>query len=200
MRRRSALPRKEMIGAFILGADLSDGTRTIGFPIVAEAIRDRDGKNATVAVCALRPEPRSLTRPGRYSGTVRAAGPRVASVDVPVEVTIKGARTETLLFAILIALVGAGIGAANSKPADVSKEKTEEKATRHLLLSLLPFGAGIIAGLVAALVVYADNPTFGANRGADTAKLLAAIFAAATGGLTVTAPPARGARKKLAEA
>jgi hypothetical protein len=191
------LPVQTRVGAFVLGT-LSDGGRSIGFPVVAQAARSPDGRGLNVDVCTRRPGDRRGTRPGRYVGRVRVAGPLVNSVDVPVEATIKAARTENVLFAILVAVLGAYLGAANSKPAEVDATKVKQRPKLHLLLSLLPFVAGVMAGLVAALAVYADDPTFGAHRGTDTAKLLTATFAAATGGLTVTAPASRGLRRRLA--
>ena len=198
-RRNRPLPPTVRVGAFVLGGTLTDGTRDLGFPVAARATRTPDGRALDIELCALRPERRSLSRPGRYSGTVRVAGQRVESVDLPVELTIKGARTETLLFGFVIAVIGGIAGAANSKPADVTNEEVEAHRKGHAALALLPFAGGIIAGLLAGLVIYWDDPTFGAERGADTAKLLAATFAAATGGLTIAAPATRVLRKKLAK-
>lgn len=198
-RSKRPVPPTVRIGAFVRGGSLSDGSRDIGFAVVARASRAQDGRAVDVEICARRSGDRSDSRPGRYTGSVRVAGPRVAPIDVPVEITIKGARTELVLFALVAAILGAAIGAANSKPAEDEAVQTKEKRGAHLALSLLPFGAGLLAGLAAAATVYFDDPTFGASRGADLAKLLAVTFGAATGGLAVTAPPARGLRNKLAQ-
>jgi hypothetical protein len=151
----------------------------------------------------MRPKERKLSRPGRYTGFVRVAGPRLASADIPVLVTIRAAQPELVLLAVLGALLGAALGAANSKDVGVASENVKQKrapqAANHVL-RFLPFVSGFAAGMIAALTVYSDNPTFGAHRGADTARLLIVTFTAATAGLAVTATPARVAREKLPKA
>jgi hypothetical protein len=202
-RHRQALPKRNRVGAFVLGGTLSDGSRDIGFPVVAKAVRSRDGRGLNVKVCAMRPKERKLSRPGRYTGFVRVAGPRLASADIPVLVTIRAAQPELVLLAVLGALLGAALGAANSKDVGVASENVKQKrapqAANHVL-RFLPFVSGFAAGMIAALTVYSDNPTFGAHRGADTARLLIVTFTAATAGLAVTATPARVAREKLPKA
>jgi hypothetical protein len=96
--------------------------------------------------------------------------------------------------------LGAALGAANSKDVGVDSNAIGTAARRgaNHVLRFLPFVSGFAAGMIAALTVYSDNPTFGAHRGADTARLLIVTFTAATAGLAVTATPARVARKKLA--
>jgi hypothetical protein len=192
------LPQHERVGAFLRGRSAVSKTRSLGFAVVAKAVRTRDGGGLDVIACADRPTRRSLSRPGRYAGFVHVAGPRIEGVDIPVEITIKGARTGTLILAFLVALFGAALAAANSKAAEVSAVKVAEKQTRHLLLSLLPFASGVVAGVLAGFALYADDPTFGADRGSDTTKLVVAAFSAATGGLTLLAGPTRAVRKKIA--
>lgn len=185
------------VGAFIRGETLTDGKRGIGFPVTAMATRSRDGRGVNVTVCAARSKPRSDTRPGTYKGTVRIAGRNIAEADVPVEVTVKAARTELILFAAFVALLGSALSAATAWRAKQTGEGSPSKKWVDDLLAWLPFVGGIVAGIVAAIVVYADDPTFGAQRGQDMAKLLAVTFTAATGGLAVTAPPAAAARNRL---
>lgn len=187
------------IGAFVLGT-LSDGRRGIGFPVLAKAERSRDGRGVNVTVCAARSKPRTDSRAGTYKGTVRVAGRNIAPADVPVEVTVKAARTELILFAVFVALLGSALSAVTAWRAKQEDEQDPKHKRVDLLLAVLPFIGGLVAGIVAAFVVYADDPTFGAQRGQDMAKLLTVTFAAATGGLAVTAPPAAAARSRMPRA
>lgn len=206
-RRNKPLPRKARIGAFVLGGTVSDGSRDIGFPVAARAKRSRDGRGVHVTVCTVRPKKRRVSRPGRYTGTVRVAGPELTSFDVPVEVTIKAAQTELIALVLFGALLGALLGGGNAREVGVSSEDVKKEGANaaanagrqaaNEVLRLVPFLSGIAAGVIAGFAVYADDATFGANRGADTAKLLAITFTAATGGLTVAAPPARAVRNRL---
>jgi hypothetical protein len=206
-RRNKPIPKDARVGAFVLAETLSDGSRDIGFPVTAQARRSRDGRGLDVTVCAVRPKKRSASRPGRYKGTVRVAGQGLATAEIPVEITIKAAQTELVFLALFGALLGAALGAGNSKEAGVTAEAVKKAGARPAanvgrqglngVLRILPLVSGLAAGAIAALVVYSDDPTFGAHRGADVAKLLAVTFTAATGGLTVTGPPARAARQRL---
>lgn len=198
-KKHAPLPPKAPIGAFLLGGNLSDGTRALSFPLVATARRSPDGRAIHVSVCAERPSDRSDDRPGEYGGTLRVVGRRVQAVDVPVTLTIKGSWKEAVAIIFVVSLLGAAVAASNSKPPEVTQDQVQQKRTRHLLLSLLPFLTGLIAGLVAGLIVYADDPTWAAERGADIAKLVGVTFAAATGGLTAAAPAARAARQRIAQ-
>jgi hypothetical protein len=194
-RRNTPARKGTKVGAFVLGGSLTNEHRGLGFRVFARGTRGRDGRTIHVSVCTRRPADRNEAKPGRYTGTVRVAGYRMRAADIPVVITIKAARTEIALLAVLIALVGAILGAANSKPAEGTTKRGSERGDR--LLSFLPFLTGLVAGLVAAAVVYLDDPTFGAERGTDMAKLVFATFAAATSGLSVAAAPSRGLRKKL---
>ncbi|HEX2234357.1 MAG TPA: hypothetical protein VHG69_13440 [Thermoleophilaceae bacterium] len=206
-----ALPRRIRLAAFLLGG-LSDGSRDIGARAAARAKRTPDGMAINVTVCVRRSERRELSRPGRYTGRVRVAGPRVGPADIPVAVTIKAALPEYAVLALVIAALGSALGAAYSRPAggddtaeeirqrrqlDASDPEQAKKENRRRAFSALPFLSGLVAGVIAAWVVYADDPTFGASRGADTAKLIAAAFAGATTGLTVATPPARALQKRV---
>jgi hypothetical protein len=55
----------------------------------------------------------------------------------------------------------------------------------------------VASGCLAAFLTYTDDPTWGAQRGADTVKFILFTFAAATGGLAITEPPARAVRNRL---
>jgi len=162
--RRTPLPKSARIGAIVLGS-LSDGGRDIGVPVVARATRSRDGRGINVQICTRRSENRTDTRPGRYSGLVRVAGHRIESGDVPVTITIKGARTDMFFIALGIALLGAALAASGAKPAEVDSAAVETTKIRHRTLALLPFLSGVAAGIVAGWTVYLDDPTWGAHRG-----------------------------------
>jgi hypothetical protein len=114
------------------------------------------------------------------------------------ELTIRARRLPFLIVALAISIAGAGLAAWNSRSAEVDESKVKEKPIRQFLLTVAPFIGGLIAGIVAAFAVYADDPTWGANLGSDVTKLVAATFAAAVAGLTVIAPVARGTRQRLA--
>ena len=120
------------------------------------------------------------------------------AVDIPVELTIRAKRLNVALLALAVSLLGALLAAFNTKEANVQADEVAKRATTHRVLRWAPFVTGVAAGLAAAFVLYADDPTWGGHLGADAAKLLTVTFAAATGGLTVTAPPARAAREALA--
>lgn len=127
---------------------------------------------------------------------MRVAGPRLRPVDVPVVVTIKGAVPETLFLAVLVSLIGA-LGPFSSKPENLDEEQLNTKQTRRAL-GWLPVLSGIAAGVLAAFVIYLDDPTWGAERGPDTLKLVVAAYAASTAGLAATAAPTKALRGRLA--
>lgn len=120
------------------------------------------------------------------------------AVDIPVEVTIRAKRLNVALLALLVSALGVVLAAFNAKGPVVDQAKVDKKQKTHLALRWASPLSGLVAGLSAAFVLYADDPTWGAQLGADATKLLAVTFAAATGGLTVAAPPARAARERLA--
>ena len=189
----AALPPTVQLGALIRGGELTDGDHSLR-SVVGRAIRQRDGLTVRARVCAQRKD-RAETPPGRYAGTLRVAGPSVVPTDVPVEVTIRGARTVALAIALVVSLVGAFLAAFNSKaPENVDDQAKEKK--RYKALSVLPLISGVVAGLAAGLVIYLDDPTFGASGG-DYLKLVIGTFAAATGGLTLVAAPTRAAQKRV---
>jgi hypothetical protein len=199
-RRKKPLLRGAKVRAFLLGG-LATGARSLQLQPTATAYRYADGRAIRVVLCAKRS---SQTwqfwreSPGRYKGTVHVTGVRLVPVDIPVELTIRAKRLNVVILALVISLIGAFFGAINSKEANVTDEQVAKKPKTHRVLRWAPALSGLVAGLAAAFVLYADDPTWGAHLGADTAKLLTVTFAAATAGLTVTAQPARVARQKLA--
>jgi hypothetical protein len=195
--RGKLLGKHARVGAFIRGGALSDGQRDIGFPVIARAVREPDGHGLKVVVCAARDKPRAKSRPGLYKGIVRVSGANIASAEIPVEIRVKAARTELILFALFIAVLGAGLTAATARRSTAEEATTPRHTALDRALALLPFMSGVVAGVVAGIVVYIDDPTFGAQRGKDMAKLLTITFAAATAGLAVTSAPARVARNRL---
>jgi hypothetical protein len=199
VRRRQAqprLPKKWPIRAFILGGTLSDGTRSLGFRPRVTYSRAPDGSGVNVCVSAERPSERTASKPGTYEGKVRVTGKQVQAVDIPAKVQIKASRIETALLALLVAVISALIVFTTQRQSDEDEEEAK-KSARYRALGYLPLITGIIAGLAAALVVYGDDPTWGAERGADTLKLITATFAAAAVGLTASVPATRGAQKRL---
>lgn len=112
--------------------------------------------------------------------------------------TIKGAVPETLFLAVLVSVIGA-LGPFSSKPENLDKEQLDTKQTRQQrVLASLPVLSGIAAGVLAAFVIYLDDPTWGAERGADTLKFVVAAYAASTAGLAATAAPTKALRGRLA--
>jgi hypothetical protein len=196
---RPGLPKNHPIRAFIRGGTLTDGDQSLGDTPEVTHRRAPDGSGVNVCVSTERLGDRNATAPGEYKGRVRVTGKRVQAVDLPVTVRVKAARTETALLALLVALISAGIVFLTQRHAPEGEEPADrKKRTQYKALGYLPLISGIIAGLVAALVVYADDPTWGAERGADTLKLVTATFAAAAAGLTATVPVARGAQRQVA--
>jgi hypothetical protein len=195
---RPALPQAVRVRAFLLGR-LSSSNHTLQFQPTVSTQRTLDGRAILVEVCAKQPSSRD-NPPGRFKGTIRVAGKRVSSVDLPVEVTIRAKRQNILIAAVLISLLGALLARYNAKDADVTEPERKEAKKTHFVLDWLPFLSGVAAGLAAAFTLYADDPTWGEHLGSDFAKLLTVTFAAATAGLTVTAPPARAAREHVAQA
>lgn len=192
---RPRLPKQQPIRAFILGGTLSDGARSLGFRPEVTHSRAPDGSGVNVCVSADRPADRSASKPGTYQGTVRVTGERVQAVDIPATVRIKASRIETALLALLVAVISASIVFVTQRQPRTEADRAAESAT-YRALGYLPLITGVIAGLAAALVVYADDPTWGAERGADTLKLITATFAAAAAGLTASVPVARAAQRR----
>lgn len=191
------LPERIRVGAFVRGGGLSNGAEGMGFAPVAIARRARDGRSVEVELCVERPEERDLSAPGRYTGHVRVAGPKLRAVDVPVAVSIKAGLVSTAVIAILVSIVGA-LMPLTTKPEDATEEDLNKRKRLQQFLGVLPFLSGVAAGCLAALLVYADDPTWGAQRGADTIKLVVAAYAAATAGLAATALPTKATRKAIA--
>lgn len=196
--RSKALPRDIRIGAFVLGGGLSDGSRGMGFTPVAAAKRSRDGRSVRVGLCVQRPGERGLSAPGKYTGKVRVAGPRVRAVDVPVSVSIRGNWIGPALIAVFVSIIGA-LMPFTTKPEDGVEVDTGARKAAQRVLALLPFASGLAAGCLAAFLVYVDDPTWGAERGADTIKLVVAAYAAASAGLAATALPTKATRRALAQ-
>jgi len=192
-----ALPRGSRVGAFVLGGGLSDGTQGMGFAPVAVASRARDGRSVRVALCVERPTERDLSAPGTYTGKVRVAGPRLRPVDVPVSVSIKGNLIEPALVAIFVAILGA-LAPFTTRPEEADEEDIKKHQTTQRVLAWFPFVSGVLAGLLAAFLIYADDPTWGLQRGSDTFKLVVATYAAASAGLAASALPTKAARRGLA--
>ena len=194
--RRPSLPRGAKVGAIVLPSLPANRSESMGFPLYAKAVRTRDGASVMVTVCVRRPADRSLSAPGRYTGRVRVAGPSLRSATIPYVVTIKAALPEMVGLALLVSLIGA-LGPFSSRPSEASRE--ELKTLWQRFLALLPVVSGLLAGLLTAFLVYADDPTWGAQRGSDTINLLVAAYAASTLGLAATALPVRALRKRAAD-
>jgi hypothetical protein len=185
-----------LVRAFLLD-DLSTGERSAELQTEVLAVRSPDGRTVRVALCALSAAS-DRNSPGRYKGTVRVATRNALSAEIPVELTIKARRLNVAFLALLISLIGACLTAFNTRSVNLTQAERDKKKKTQLTLDWAPFLSGLVAGLAAAFVVYADDPTWGAHLGADTAKLFTVTFAAASAGLTVTAAPARAAQRRLA--
>ena len=96
-----------------------------------------------------------------YAGIVRVAGPRLEGLDIPIEVTIKGARTDDAPYRVFRCFLGAAIGVVNAKRPDV---ETSAMNRRQQAVAWLPFVGGVIVGLLAALTLYLDDPTWATAR------------------------------------
>jgi hypothetical protein len=202
-RRKKPLPASTKLRAFVLGG-LARETRSLQLQPTAIAARAPDGRSVQVTLCARRLAPDLKfwrESPGRYTGTLRVAGQRASGAEIPVELTIRAQRYLVALTALLASLLGAGVAAWNARPAQVDSDAVRDAGRRYrfadFVLLIAPFVGGLIAGLLAAFTIYADDPTFGSNLGSDGPKLITAAFAAAAVGLTVTAPVARGTRQRL---
>ena len=195
-KKQPTIPANVKLAAFLL-ASPSSGERSLQTEPIVSVTREPDGRSIRVDLCAYRDSSRSDPA-GRYAGTVRIAGPRIASVDLPIEITVRVKRQNVALYALLVSILGALLAQYSTKDAEVSAEKIAKKPKTHFVLKWLPFASGLAAGLAAAFVIYADDPTWGAHLGSDVAKLLSVTFVAATGGLTVIAAPAKAAQERIA--
>jgi len=194
-RKKLPLPRS-LVRAFLTDG-LSTAERSADVQTQALAVRSPDGRTVRLTLCAVA-SAADRSSPGRYKGTLRVAARNAVSTEIPVELTIRARRLNVLLLALLISLVGACLTAFNTRSVNLTAAQLAQKKKTQTTLAWAPFVSGLIAGLAAAFVVYADDPTWGAQLGADTAKLFAVTFAAASAGLTVTAAPARAAQRRLA--
>jgi hypothetical protein len=193
----TAMPAGAVVGAFVPSGSLARRARSLGFKPVASAMRNRDGRSVRVQLCVRRPEDRTISGPGRYTGRVVVAGPRLRPTSVPVVVTVKAAVPELILLALAASLLAALLS-SSSRPSDATQEELDADRRSQRILQALPLISGIAAGLIAAFVLYADDPTWGAKRGADMAELFFAAFAAAAVGLTTTVKPTRALRRRSA--
>jgi hypothetical protein len=194
--QNAPLRGKHAVRAFVLRRP-STGKQSLQLDVTPTATRSPDGRAILVELCAMRSERRDAS-PGRYRGVVRVAGRRIDGADIPFELTIKGQRRAVAFLGILTALLGAVVAAFNSKaPAPLKSDASDFEKFSDVLLRWAPFLGAMVAGLSAAFVLYADDPTWGASLGADTTKLIAATFAAGAGGLALTAPPARAIRQQI---
>ena len=196
------LAKGTKVRGFILGG-LATKARSLQLQPTATAYLTPDRRAVQVVLCAKRSTAVWKVwreSPGRYNGTIRIGGQRVQAVEIPVELTIRAKRLNVAILALLVSLFGALFAALNARDAKVDQDKVEKRKRTHWFLIIAPLVSGLIAGLAAAFALYADDPTWGAQLGSDVAKLVTVTFAAATAGLTLTAPPARAARQKLAPA
>lgn len=195
-KKQPTIPASVKLAAFLL-ASPSSGERSLQAEPIVSAQREPDGRSIRVDLCAYRDSTRSDPA-GRYTGTVRIAGPRIASVDLPIEITVKVKRQNVALYALLVSILGALLAQYSTKDADLTAAQVAAKKKTQFVLKWIPFASGLVAGLAAAFVIYADDPTWGAHLGSDVAKLLSVTFVAATGGLTITAAPAKAAQERIA--
>jgi hypothetical protein len=202
---RPILKPNAKVGAFVRGGSVSDKERGLGFKVLARGVRAPDGSGINVTACAWRPGERSLTTPGRYNGTVRVFAQGATAADLPISVTIKGSRLDAVILGLLVSLVGAALAGFGLRQPGAEEPPARESAAAKRAVArnaarafdILPFLSGLAAGSIAAFVTYNDDPTWGAERGQDTVKFILFTFAAATGGLALTEPPARAVRKRL---
>ena len=178
-----------LAGSTDLTLDVSQFTRqTGGATLRVDAVRAkavRVGDRVRLTLC-VNHGTSSLGDPGSYAGSISIIDPRIARVDLPLEVTIAWPYWPGALLLCLLAILAGTFVAwvVRAKPSEDSHFKLSDFLDWVArLIGVVTVAVGTVAALTAYAATYLGNPVWGSSS-TDVITLLGACFTAFVGTTT----------------